>query len=103
MTDTPDYIRKKQLEIWLSKPLAERFRLGFELIDAVNQQTLARIKRENPEFSEGELKAEFIRQMYKDELDTDYLKDVMEWVKKKYREKEITSASTPPAGRASIQ
>jgi hypothetical protein len=87
VTDTPDYIRKKQLEIWLSKSVAERFKLGFELIDAVNQQTLDRIKQQNPKFSEGDLKAEFIRQMYKDELDPDYLQDVMEWVKQKYREK----------------
>lgn len=101
MNDTPDHIRKKQLEIWLSKSVEERFKLGFELIDAVNQQLQDRIKEENPGMSEGELKAEFIRQMYKDDLDADYLKDVMEWVKQRYREKELTNASVPQAGQAS--
>jgi hypothetical protein len=87
MNDTPDYIRKKQHEIWMAKPVAERFRLGLELIDEVNQQIKDRIRREHPAFTEGECMAEFIRQMYKDDLSPHYLHDVMEWMKKTHGKK----------------
>lgn len=35
--DTPDYIKKKQLDIWLSKPPAERLRQFLEDNDALMQ------------------------------------------------------------------
>jgi hypothetical protein len=92
MTDTPEHIRKKQNEIWLSKPVAERFALACSAIDEMNKQTEDRIKRQNPGISEGDMRAEFIRQMYKDELAPEYLEDVMKWVREKYQEKSRQSA-----------
>jgi hypothetical protein len=88
MTDTPEHIRKKQNEIWLSKPVAERFALACSAIDEMNKQTEDRIKRQNPGISEGDMRAEFIRQMYKDDLTAEYLEEVMKWVRGKYKEKE---------------
>ncbi len=87
MTDTPDYISKKQLEIWLAKPVAERFRLACEAIDEVNAQTEQRIRNHHPGISEGDLRAEFIRQNYKDQLDPAYMEDIIKWVKEKYKDK----------------
>ncbi len=57
MTDTPNHIAKKQLEIWLAKPVAERFRLGCEMIDEVNKQTEDRIRKQSPGISEGDMRA----------------------------------------------
>ena len=88
MTDTPDHIRKKQNEIWLSKPVAERFALACSAIDEMNKQTEDRIRRQNPGISGGDMRAEFIRQMYKDDLAPAYLEDVIQWVKEKYKQKE---------------
>ncbi len=88
MTDTPDHIRKKQHEIWMAKPLEERMRLGLEMIQEVNQQIEDRIRGQHPEFSEGELRAEFIRQMYKHDLSPEYLEAVTAWVIEKYRQRE---------------
>jgi hypothetical protein len=87
MNDTPDHIRKKQREIWFSKPLEERMRLGLELIQEVNQQIEDRIRTQNPTFSEGQIRAEFVRQMYKDELSEEYLKDVTQWILEKYSQR----------------
>lgn len=87
MNDTPDHIRKKQREIWFSKPLEERMRLGLELIQDVNQQIEDRIRTQNPTFSEGQIRAEFVRQMYKDELSEEYLKDVTQWILEKYSQR----------------
>jgi hypothetical protein len=87
MNDTPDHIRKKQREIWFSKPLEERMRLGLELIQEVNQQIEDRIRAQNPTFSEGEIRAEFVRQMYKDELSEEYLEGVTQWILEKYSQR----------------
>jgi hypothetical protein len=88
MTDTPDHIRKKQHEIWMSKSLEERWMLACSAIDEVNAQTEYRIRKQNPGISEGDMRAEFIRQMYKDDLAPWYLEDVIKWVKEKYKQKE---------------
>lgn len=87
MNDTPDHIRKKQREIWFSKPQEERMRLGLELIQEVNQQIEDRIRTQNPTFSEGEIRAEFVRQMYKDELSAQYLEGVTQWILEKYSQR----------------
>ena len=85
MTDTPNHIYKKQREIWLSKSLDERWMLACSAIDEVNAQTEYRIRKQNPGISEGNMRAEFIRQMYKDDLSLEYLEDVMKWVREKYK------------------
>ncbi|MCS6973277.1 MAG: hypothetical protein N2044_05800 [Cyclobacteriaceae bacterium] len=84
MTDTPDHIRKKQMEIWLSKPVEERFRLGMEFINLVHRQMLSRLREQHPEYTEGELKAAFVYELYKDDLPEDYLKDVMNWMRERH-------------------
>lgn len=81
MTDTPDPIRKKQLQVWLSLPEAERFKLGFDMIDEVNEQVKSRIREQQPYLTDKEVIAEFIRQMYKNELPAAYLENVLRWVR----------------------
>lgn len=98
MKDTPDHINKKQLEIWLAKPVSERFRIGFSAMDDIHKQIESRIMKQNPTFSAGELRAEFIRQLYKDEFSPRYLEDVLRWVKEKYK---ALNTSTPPTDQAS--
>lgn len=95
MKDTSDHISKKQLEIWLAKPIAERFQLAMSTIDEINKQTETRIREQNPSISEGELRVEFIRQNYKDDLPPQYLQEVIFWIRKKYQNR-ITNFSVPP-------
>jgi len=83
--DTPDHIFQKQLEIWLAKPEPERFRLTLDAIDEVNAQTEQRIRTQHPGIADGDLRAEFIRENYQDELDPIYLESIMKWVREKYK------------------
>ena len=56
MTDTPEYIRRKQNEIWLAKSPQERVRLGFEMIEDAFKMTRFFIQQQNPDISERDLK-----------------------------------------------
>ncbi len=85
MNDTPNHISKKQLKIWLAKSVAVRFELAMATIDEINKQTEARIREQNPNISEGELRVEFILQNYKDDLTPQYLQEVISWIRKKYQ------------------
>lgn len=66
MIDTTEYIYRKQFEIFYIKPLKERFMLNLELSEFVRETSRRRIKRENPHFSEMEIKQEVFRQFYAD-------------------------------------
>jgi DNA replicative helicase MCM subunit Mcm2 (Cdc46/Mcm family) len=83
MKDTHDHISKKQLEIWLAKPIAERFDLAFSAIDEINRQTEWRIRKQNPSMSDPEVRIEFIRQNYA-ELNAEYLQAVSDWIRMKH-------------------
>lgn len=64
--------------------MEERFRLGLELIELVNEQIKSRIRQQHPEYSKGQVMASFVYEMYKDDLPEDYLKDVMRWIREKH-------------------
>lgn len=83
MKDTPDHIVKKQLEIWLAKPVAERFELAFSAIDEVNHQTELRIRQQDPLLSDSEVRIEFICQNYS-ELNPQYLQAVSDWIRTRH-------------------
>lgn len=83
MNDTPAHIHKKQLEIILSKPMNERLLMGLQMMEDGRQFMLNRIKRQNPDISEVEMKIEFIRQYYKDDLTEHYLENVAKWIRQK--------------------
>ncbi len=55
MNDTPEHIRKKQAEIILLKSFEQRFMMGIEMMELGYYEVKNRIKRDNPNISEGEL------------------------------------------------
>ncbi len=59
MKDTTEEIYRKQFEIFMAKPLKERFILNLELTEFVIETSKKRIKRENPDFTEIEIKKNF--------------------------------------------
>ena len=65
MTDTPDFIRKKQIEIFLSKSESERWLLGFGMIDEVWHSIKGKILADNPHFTQAELMVELFKWYYK--------------------------------------
>ena len=84
MTDTPDHIHRKQLEILLSKSIEERFLMGLEMMEEVRQIVRNSIRLQNPGISEKSITMEFIRRYYKNDLSTEYLEDVMRWMEQKH-------------------
>lgn len=83
MNDTPDHIHQKQLEIILSKTKEERFLMGLQMSEDVHQIVINSIKLQNPGISEKNLKIEFIKRYYKNDLSEEYLNNVIRWIEEK--------------------
>lgn len=73
MTDTPEHILKLQATFFLQKPLDERLRIGLGMMEEGRNMVEGALKRQNPHWSEGELKAAVFRRMYADEFLPDEL------------------------------
>jgi hypothetical protein len=80
MTDTPLYIHQKQLEIFLSKPIEERFRLGMEMMDDMKCLIEEGIRSKTPGITPAQLKIEVFKKMYKDDLPEAYISQVVKWM-----------------------
>jgi hypothetical protein len=78
MTDTPDYIYKKQFEIFFLKSLKERFLMNLELSEFVRETTRRRIKRQNPVIEDIEIKKEIFKQTYSDVFSIQQMNDIFE-------------------------
>ena len=76
MADTPDEIYKIQLDIFLKKPLKERFFLNLELTEFVREMTKRRILSENPGISEKKLKKEIFKEYYSDIFSKKEIKNI---------------------------
>ncbi len=66
MKDTSDEIYKIQHDIFMKKPLKERFLLNLDLTEFVREMTKRRILKANPGISKKELKAEIFKETYSD-------------------------------------
>ena len=72
-SDTPDYIRKMQVDIVLSKTPLERLKMCCDMADFSMAMVRKRIKDKRPDISEGELKFETIKSVYSDCYDEEEL------------------------------
>ncbi len=69
MTDTPDFIIRKQFEIIQAKSIQERFDIFDGMMSFVRQMTIKRIKnRLGENISDAQLKYEIIKEYYGKEL-----------------------------------
>ncbi len=85
MRDTPDHIRKKQIEIILSKPMNERLRMTLDMIDFARETTHRLIKRQHPEFTDLEVKVELFRRTYKNDFTPEEMDRIVTWMKREER------------------
>lgn len=76
MTDTPDFIARKQYEIVMSKSVAQRFRLTDAMVSHSRQLAINRIKKMHPHCSDSELKYLLIEAYYGQELGSERLIEV---------------------------
>jgi hypothetical protein len=79
--DTPKHIHKKQLDIFMNKPVEERFRLGMQMVDDMKSLIEERIRIKNSGISDLDLKIEVFKKMYRKDLSEDYINRVVEWMR----------------------
>lgn len=84
MNDTSIEARKKQFEVIFSKSKEERLLMGLQMMEDVRQMVMTGIRKQNPHLSEADLKIEFIKRYYKNDLSDEYLEDVARWIRTKY-------------------
>ncbi len=66
MKDTSDEIYKIQHDIFMQKPLKERFMLNLELTEFMREMTRIRIIKKHPEYNEKQIKSAVFREIYHD-------------------------------------
>ena len=89
MTDTPDFIRKKQIEIFLSKPEHDRWLLGFGMIDEVWYSIKNKIIADNPNLTHAELMIELFKWYYKKDFSSNQLEQIIQKINIYHQEKLI--------------
>lgn len=65
-SDTPDHIRKMQVDIVLKKTPLERLKMCCDMADFSMAMVRQQIRSKNPDISDGELKYETIKAVYWD-------------------------------------
>lgn len=78
MQDTTEEIYKIQHDIFMKKPLKERFLLNLELTEFDREMTRRRILKANPEITEKEIKSKMFREYYSDEFSEDEIIKITE-------------------------
>lgn len=76
MTDTPDFIAKKQFEIVMSKTVSQRLQLTDALVNQSRILAVNRIRKAHVNCTEKELKYLIIKQYYGSELGEARLNDL---------------------------
>ncbi len=71
MNDTPVQMQKKQFEIYQSKSMDEKFRMVVDMMEFGMNQTQSVLKEWYPLKSELELRVEFFKIYYRDDLNSE--------------------------------
>ena len=66
MNDTTEEIYKIQHDIFMKKPLKERFILNLELTEFMLKMTKIRVKKKHPKYNEKQIKSAIFREIYHD-------------------------------------
>lgn len=68
MTDTPPDIRRLQGQIVRRKPLEQRFRMVFELMEGGQRMVVDRLRQQHPDWAAGAVKAAVFERIYRDDF-----------------------------------
>lgn len=90
MTDTTEFIGKKQIEIFLSKSEKDKWHLGLGMIDEVWYSVKRTILREQPMLSQAELIVELFKRYYKNDFSTSQIDKIAQNLLFYHQEKNIT-------------
>ena len=81
MQDTTEEMRKKQIEIIMSKTDAERTKMGADMIDIVYEIVKKSILKENPYLNQRELMAELFERYYSVDFSTEKIQIIKEKIR----------------------
>lgn len=81
MQDTTPEIKQKQFEIIFSKTEAERLMMGLEMMDDMRKMVMQRIRSENHDLSETELRVRFVTRYYKNDFTPEQFTRIVEWLR----------------------
>ena len=81
MKDTPKEILRRQFEIINAKPLEFRLNSIFELTELSRKILTNRIRTQNPDISDTDLKVELFKVFYRSDFDRETLGKIAEWIR----------------------
>lgn len=87
MTDTPLHVRRMQGEIIRKKPLSERLHMVFEMMEGGQRMVTNLIRKQHPDWSDGQLKAAVFERIYRDDFPADDMNRIMEAMTRFYDRK----------------
>lgn len=76
MTDTPLEVRRLQGRIVLEKPLQERLRMVFEMMEGGQRMVTDLLRRQHPDWSTGQLKAAVFERIYRNDFSVDEMERI---------------------------
>ncbi len=68
MIDTPPHVQELYSQFVMSKPVTERFRMGFDMIEEGQRMMEKTIERQYPDYSQAEQKTLLIERLYRDDF-----------------------------------
>lgn len=77
MTDTPPDIRQRQGQIIRRKPLEDRLRMVFEMMEGGQRMVADRLTRQHPDWSQAELKAAVFERIYRDDFSVEEMEHIL--------------------------
>lgn len=81
MTDTPPDIRRLQGQIVRRKPLEDRLRMVFEMMEGGQRMVADRLSRQHPDWSAGELKAAVFERIYRNDFSEPEMERIKAYLK----------------------
>ena len=79
-TNTPDHIRRIQNQILRDRSAEERGQMAIEMFEMGRLAVKNRLRQQNPDFSEAELKGEIFKCFYRDKFDADKMGKIVAYI-----------------------
>lgn len=73
MNDTPEHVRRLYVEFFNQKTDAERFKIGFQMMEDGRRMVEVALRQQHPEWSAAELKVGVFKRMYRPDFTPEQL------------------------------
>lgn len=87
MNDTPSHINRKLSELLQKKTSTERYMMGWSMHETSKYLITQAIMKENPQFTETDLKKELFLRFYQDDFNEEQKEKILNHLEKYYSNK----------------